>query len=310
MAKASSKSSKSSKSKTKRKASPLARKAMKLRSASCTLPLSEAWAQARAKPPRRRARANKGYDTDFSRELSMFDYHHPAYEQTTGQFSASEAFTHGLQPANRRNPRRSARRNGKGYDTDFSREISMFDYHAPQFEQTVGPFGVSEAFTHGLQPANRRNPRRNPRALPVNEMDGLELSMLAVNDADLYRRRAQPIITNLAKKMSKGTFDPELAIKAFQYMADDAAVKYRREFKTAPSVATRKFAAQMLVGQFLEEIEFEANELKAKAKAKAKPARRKAVEGTVGGGLTFVAGPKGRAHLKAKANSRRRKASR
>jgi predicted RNA-binding Zn-ribbon protein involved in translation (DUF1610 family) len=55
---------------------------------------------------------------------------------------------------------KSARRNGKGYDTDFSRELSMFDYHAPQFEQTTGPFGVSEAFTHGLQPANRRNPRR------------------------------------------------------------------------------------------------------------------------------------------------------
>jgi hypothetical protein len=51
-------------------------------------------------------------------------------------------------------------RNNKGYDTDFSRELSMFDYHAPQFEQTTGPFGVSEAFTHGLQPANRRNPRR------------------------------------------------------------------------------------------------------------------------------------------------------
>jgi len=200
MAKASSKS-KSSKSKAKRKASPLARKAAVIRSASCKLPMSDAWKKARKavrrpkgravakkamslyseactlpmrdawaaaraaskgttpKPPRR-ARANKGYDTDFSRELSMFDYHHPAYEQTVGPFSASEAFTHGLQPANRRNPRRSARRNGKGYDTDFSREISMFDYHAPQFEQTVGPFGVSEAFTHGLQPANRRNPRK------------------------------------------------------------------------------------------------------------------------------------------------------
>jgi len=61
----------------------------------------------------------------------------------------------------KRNPR--SRRNGKGYDTDFSRELSMFDYHAPQFEQTVGQFSVTEAFTHGLQPANRRNPRKKSR---------------------------------------------------------------------------------------------------------------------------------------------------
>jgi hypothetical protein len=55
------------------------------------------------------------------------------------------------------NPR--SRRNA-GEVADFSRELSMFDYHAPQFEQTVGQFSVTEAFTHGLQPANRRNPRK------------------------------------------------------------------------------------------------------------------------------------------------------
>ena len=152
-----------------RKSKVVAKEAMRLYSAECDLPLSEAWKQARAealaatnpKPPRR-ARKNKGYDTDFSRELSMFDYHHPAYEQTTGPFSVTEAFTHGLQPANRRNPRRRARRN-EGEVADFSRELSMFDYHAPQFEQTTGQFGISEAFTHGLQPANRRNPRKARR---------------------------------------------------------------------------------------------------------------------------------------------------
>lgn len=150
-----------------RKSKVVAKEAMRLYSAECDLPLSEAWKQARAagpaaanpKPPRRRARRNEGEVADFSRELSMFDYHAPQFEQTTGQFSVTEAFTHGLQPANRRNPRRRARRN-EGEVADFSRELSMFDYHAPQFEQTTGQFGVSEAFTHGLQPANRRNPRK------------------------------------------------------------------------------------------------------------------------------------------------------
>lgn len=40
---------------------------------------------------------------------------HPVYEQVIGQFGVSEAFTHGVQPMNRRNPkkRRKAKRNGK-----------------------------------------------------------------------------------------------------------------------------------------------------------------------------------------------------
>ena len=181
--------------KAKRKASPLARKAATLRSASCKVPLKDAWKKARAAKPKVKGRAlakramstysascslpmadawkaakaaskgrtprpskrNPNYDYDFSRELSMFDYHHPSYEQTVGQFGPSEAFTHGIQPANRRNPRKA--RANKGYDTDFSQEISLFDF-PPPFISAYGPFGVSEAFTHGLQPVNRRNPRK------------------------------------------------------------------------------------------------------------------------------------------------------
>ena len=69
-------------------------------------------------PRRRRARKNEG-DFDFSPENGMWP-HHPVYEQTIGQFSTGEAFTHGIQPVNRRNPRRrrSARHNPYGYDLD------------------------------------------------------------------------------------------------------------------------------------------------------------------------------------------------
>lgn len=45
---------------------------------------------------------------EFSPEIDMWA-HHPVYEQTVGQFSTGEAFTHGIQPVNRRNPRRSGR---------------------------------------------------------------------------------------------------------------------------------------------------------------------------------------------------------
>jgi hypothetical protein len=145
--------------KPKVKGRALAKRAMSTYSASCSLPMSKAWklAKSGAKAQTKQGKFNPNYDYDFSRELSMFDYHAPQFEQTTGQFGPMEAFTHGIQPANRRNPRKA--RANKGYDTDFSQEISLFDF-PPPFISAYGPFGVSEAFTHGLQPVNRRNPRK------------------------------------------------------------------------------------------------------------------------------------------------------
>ena len=57
-----------------------------------------------------------------------------------------------------------------------------------------------------------------------------ELVLYITNDGDLYRRRTLPIISNLAKKMKRGAYDPELAVKAWQYLADDGVRKYDKEF--------------------------------------------------------------------------------
>ena len=57
-----------------------------------------------------------------------------------------------------------------------------------------------------------------------------ELVLYITNDGDLYRRRTLPIISNLAKKMKHGAYDPELAVKAWQYLADDGVRKYDKEF--------------------------------------------------------------------------------
>lgn len=70
---------------------------------------------------------------------------------------------------------------------------------------------------------------RRPRGTPDEHLVR-ELVLYAQNDGDLYRQRVQPIMANLRKKMEKGTYDPEKAIKVWQYLADDAAKRYTKEF--------------------------------------------------------------------------------
>lgn len=66
---------------------------------------------------RRRAAANPRdtFELDTPGSYLAADPWHPVYEQVIGQFGVSEGLTHGLQPANRRNPsrKRKAKRNGR-----------------------------------------------------------------------------------------------------------------------------------------------------------------------------------------------------
>lgn len=79
--------------------------------------------------------------------------------------------------------------------------------------------------------ANVRRPAKgyfpNPGKTDVTAAH--ELVLWGVNDAELYRRRAIPIISNLAKKMKAGTYDAATASKAWLYWADNAAKKYMVE---------------------------------------------------------------------------------
>ena len=59
----------------------------------------------------------------------------------------------------------------------------------------------------------------------VNELDSF-----IMNDEDLYRRRFMPIVTNLKRKMAKGIYDHEKAVKLWMYLVDDAAKEYVKEF--------------------------------------------------------------------------------
>ena len=98
-----------------------------------------------------------------------------------------------------------------------------------------------------------------------------EIKLAALNDADLYRQQGKPIIDNLAKKMVKGTFDAEKAVKLYQYLADNAVKKYsveqmgaRSPTLTILSKPERELLAQHLFEAFAEEIQDTAEQMRSR----------------------------------------------
>ena len=57
-----------------------------------------------------------------------------------------------------------------------------------------------------------------------------ELDLFIMNDEDLYRRRFMPIILNLKRKMKRGIYDHELAVKLWMYLVDDGAKEYVKQY--------------------------------------------------------------------------------
>jgi hypothetical protein len=90
---------------------------------------------------------------------------------------------------------------------------------------------------------------------PADPTAARELTLFAVNDGDLYRQRAQPIIKNLARKMTKGVYNHDLACKGWRYLADDAAKRYAKEFGGMFNVATRELTAFQLCEYYFDAVE-------------------------------------------------------
>ena len=57
-----------------------------------------------------------------------------------------------------------------------------------------------------------------------------ELDLFVMNNEDLYRKQFMPIIQNLKRKVAKNIYDHEKAKKLWQYLIDDAAKAYVKEF--------------------------------------------------------------------------------
>lgn len=109
-----------------------------------------------------------------------------------------------------------------------------------------------------------RGRRRNPGGLDPGA--ARELELFIVNDGDLYRQNIQPVIKNLAKKMAKGTYNHDLAVKLWNYTAGFGAQKYTREHGGSGngsyglfSPATRKRVAGALANYYLEEVQEASN---------------------------------------------------
>jgi hypothetical protein len=95
----------------------------------------------------------------------------------------------------------------------------------------------------------RRNPARQP-----DEAIARELYLFIENDEILLTRRYPQYILNLERKMKRGVYDREKAVKLFMYLADEASKRYSKQFgdgKThTADVPTRMLLAKMLRDRF------------------------------------------------------------
>lgn len=95
----------------------------------------------------------------------------------------------------------------------------------------------------------------------VNESAVRELFLYVANERELYTMYVQPILENFRRKVNKGTFNAELAPKAFYDCVKVAAVQYCKEFGTPGqpyyhifNAATRSEVARRMYEYFADEI--------------------------------------------------------
>ena len=151
-----------------------------------------------------------------------------------------------------------------------------------------GSWEQDDPATKHRNPGKAMKRRRNSRLSD----EEYELRLYIANDGALYAQRGKHIITTLAKKMANGTFNKKMAVVAFKHLADDGAKKYSVEHGTPQRGVTlrnwgrykgfgiftpdvRRETAKELVEYYMDQIEWEAREIKAKKKSKKKPSSRK-----------------------------------
>jgi hypothetical protein len=125
---------------------------------------------------------------------------------------------------------------------------------APVARQRPAPRG--SALPAGKHPARWKGPRG--AAVAVDDITVRELKLFEENDQQVYRQK-MAVYQNLVRKLDAGTYDSDLAVKAFQYTADLAAKRYQQEFgspgESIFSVAERREVARQLRDEFEQDIE-------------------------------------------------------
>ena len=99
---------------------------------------------------------------------------------------------------------------------------------------------------------------------PVDDLAVNELVLYIKNDSQIYNKCTMAVVKNLARKKSKGIYDKDLAVKAFEYVAKAGANKYTKEFGDTFNPATRNAVAKELLNEYEDYIEELANKKKVK----------------------------------------------
>jgi len=103
--------------------------------------------------------------------------------------------------------------------------------------------------------------RARPAAKSPDNEAARELQMFIDNDGDLYRQQTVSIHKNLMAKRARGVYNPQLAAKAFMYLAEAGAKKYAKDLGSDTNwhnifdVATRRLVAENLRDEFIAEAE-------------------------------------------------------
>ena len=97
----------------------------------------------------------------------------------------------------------------------------------------------------------------------ISNDDVDELVLYITNDGRLYTQMITPTINNMKRKNKRGQYDRDLAVKAWQYVADEGVRRYDKEFGsgrgslTMLSKPTRQAIAEQLRDYYEDEIFYE-----------------------------------------------------
>ena len=148
---------------------------------------------------------------------------------------------------NKRNSARDMRKAPDGSPTD--------GYYA----KGDGSHGRREPSKFSAQ-GRRRNLQARYESVELSEADKVminELFLFITNDAQLYKQRITPLIKNYQRKMKKGIFDQDMAVKGFLYAVNDGIKKYNKEFGSGSmklSKQEKEAVATKLLDYYQEEL--------------------------------------------------------
>jgi hypothetical protein len=138
--------------------------------------------------------------------------------------------------------------------------MSLEEARAWAEDNDVGPFNVVEYVAGSEQdPRSRFEPNAGPRS-EVDRHAATELVMYIENTADLSpdgpSGQGRSVLLNALRKFRKGTYDPKLAVRLFEYLTESGARRYVQENRSSLpwnqmfNVPTRRDAARQLEESF------------------------------------------------------------